>query len=197
MGVCQQFDVLYDELSVYQHIAFAFAMKVLNPSTQGIEDCMNAVGLHTDHDSFKTPPEMSGGMKRKLSLSLSLVGDPKILFLDEPTSAMDTEIRSQVRCIIKSLKVNRTIILTTQHMDEAEELSDQVALLSRGQLSALGTVDSIKKQFGVGYSLKITSSNHNNNIHVNLTTKQVESILIKYVEDYHFKAEDSNAEMLK
>jgi len=84
---------------------------------------------------------------------MSLVGDPRILFLDEPTSAMDTEIRSQVRNIIRQMKSSRTIILTTQHMDEAEELSDNIALLSKGKLRMVGSVDAIKKQFGVGYNL--------------------------------------------
>lgn len=150
MGVCQQFDVLWNDLSICDHLQIAFAMKGLTPSMQDIQTCMQQVGLHVEHDIWKRPQEMSGGMKRKLSLCMSLVGNPRILFLDEPTSAMDTEIRSQVRNIIKSLKNNRTIILTTQHMDEAEELSDNIALLSKGQLSALGTVESIKKQFGVG-----------------------------------------------
>lgn len=74
-------------------------------------------------------------MKRKLSLAMALAGRPKVLFLDEPTSALDTEIRSQVRKIIKDLKQDRTIILTTQHMDEAEELSDCIAFMSKGKLS--------------------------------------------------------------
>jgi len=153
---------------------------------------MQLVGLHLQNDIHKRPPEMSGGMKRKLSLAMSLVGNPQILFLDEPTSAMDTEIRSQVRAIIKNLKEGRTIILTTQHMDEAEELSDNVALLSAGRLSALGSVDSIKKQFGVGYNLKITQP-----LQAEVDRNQVESILYRYVAQPHFKSEDSGKELLK
>jgi len=149
-------------------------MKGLIPSTQDIDNCMQQVGLHLVNDKWKRPSEMSGGMKRKLSLCMSLVGNPRILFLDEPTSAMDTEIRSQVRNIIKKLKKGRTIILTTQHMDEAEELSDQLALLSKGQLSALGTVESIKKQFGVGYNLKITQ---NSDVSKKISRGQVEGII--------------------
>lgn len=74
-------------------------------------------------------------MKRKLSLAMALAGKPKVVILDEPTSALDTEVRTQVREIIKNLKNDRTIILTTQHMDEAEELSDCIAFMSRGMLS--------------------------------------------------------------
>jgi len=74
-------------------------------------------------------------MKRKLSLAMALAGRPKVVFLDEPTSSLDTEVRTQVRKIIKDLKKDRTIILVTQHMDEAEELSDCIAFMSRGSLS--------------------------------------------------------------
>jgi len=74
-------------------------------------------------------------MKRKLSLAMALAGRPKVVFLDEPTSSLDTEVRTQVRKIIKDLKKERTIILVTQHMDEAEELSDYIAFMSRGSLS--------------------------------------------------------------
>lgn len=81
---------------------------------------------------------------------MALLGNPKVLILDEPTSSLDTEVRSQLRNIIKGLKENRTIILTTQHMDEAEYLSDRIALMSKGKLSFEGNVDDIKEKFGIG-----------------------------------------------
>jgi len=160
MGVCQQFDVLFNELTIYDHLYLAFAMKGLEIDEVNLNQCMHKVGLELD-DKLKSVEQLSGGMKRKLSLSMAITGNPKLLFLDEPTSAMDTEIRSQVRQIIAQLKVDSTIILTTQHMDEAEELADNIALLSKGKLHTEGTVDSIKKEFGVGYNLTFTPKYEN------------------------------------
>jgi len=108
-------------------------MKGLTINESDLNSCIQKVGLSLE-DKFKLVDQLSGGMKRKLSLSMAITGNPKLLFLDEPTSAMDTEIRSQVRQIIAQLKQESTIILTTQHMDEAEELADNIALLSKGKL---------------------------------------------------------------
>lgn len=90
-----------------------------------------------------------------LSLTLALIGDPDIIFLDEPTSAMDAEIRSKLRKLIKTLGQTKTIILTTQHMDEAEELADNIALMSKGRPHTWGDVNAIKKKFGAGFNLSV------------------------------------------
>lgn len=90
-----------------------------------------------------------------LSLTLALIGDPNIIFMDEPTSAMDAEIRSKLRKLIKKLGKTKTIVLTTQHMDEAEELADHIALMSKGRLHTWGTVNTIKKKFGAGFNLSV------------------------------------------
>lgn len=90
-----------------------------------------------------------------LSLTLALIGDPNIIFMDEPTSAMDAEIRSKLRTLIKTLGKTKTIVLTTQHMDEAEELADHIALMSKGKLHTWGDVNAIKKKFGAGFNLSV------------------------------------------
>lgn len=133
---------------------YALGLKNLSTSdaNYNLIECLQVVGL-SKSDYSKYPLECSGGMKRKLSLAMALAGKPKVVILDEPTSSLDTEVRTQVRDIIKNLKNNRTIILTTQHMDEAEELSDCIAFMSKGMLSFEGSVDEIKKKFGIGYHL--------------------------------------------
>jgi len=90
-----------------------------------------------------------------LSLTIALIGDPNIIFMDEPTSAMDAEIRAKLRKLIKKLGKTKTIVLTTQHMDEAEELADNIALMSKGRLHTWGNVTEIKKKFGAGYNLTV------------------------------------------
>lgn len=101
--------------------------------------------------------ELSGGSKRKLSLAMALVGNSKIIFLDEPTSGMDAYSRRSIWKILEKIRLEeRTIILTTHHLDEAEILADRIGIMSRGELLAVGTSDFIKKKFGEGYNLKLT-----------------------------------------
>ena len=92
-------------------------------------------------------------MKRKLSLAMALIGGSKLIILDEPTSGLDVESRRQVWDLIKHIKTNRSIIMSTQHIEEADELSDRICIMSQGKLLALDTAKNIKKRFGVGYNL--------------------------------------------
>ena len=88
---------------------------------------------------------ISGGNKRKLQLAIALIGGSKVIFLDEPTSGMDPVTRRKVWSILFDLKKqNKTLILTTHHLDEAEELADRVAIMSKGKLLIEGSVDFVK-----------------------------------------------------
>lgn len=82
---------------------------------------------------------LSGGYQRKLSIAISLINNPKVLFLDEPTLGLDVISRRELWKVIKSLKGNTTIILTTHYMEEAEELSDRIGIMNKGKLIRLGT----------------------------------------------------------
>ncbi|MBQ7835978.1 MAG: ABC transporter ATP-binding protein [Clostridia bacterium] len=89
--------------------------------------------------------KLSGGWQRRLSIAMALISDPKILFLDEPTLGLDVIARSELWDIIRSLKGKITIILTTHYMEEAEALSDRIAIMKDGRLLICDTSDSIKK----------------------------------------------------
>ena len=94
----------------------------------------------------KKASKLSGGYQRRLSIAIALVSEPKILFLDEPTLGLDVIARSELWDIIKSLKTKSTIILTTHYMEEAEELSDRVAIMKDGKLLECDTVSAIKEK---------------------------------------------------
>ena len=94
----------------------------------------------------KKAGKLSGGWQRRLSIAMALISEPKILFLDEPTLGLDVIARSELWDNIRQLKGKITIILTTHYMEEAEALSDHIAVMKGGKLLARGTVDELKKQ---------------------------------------------------
>ncbi len=91
---------------------------------------------------------LSGGWQRKLSIAISLINDPKVLFLDEPTLGLDVLARRELWAVIESLKRKITIILTTHYMEEAESLSDRVGIMDKGNLIAVGTVKELMQKAG-------------------------------------------------
>jgi len=92
--------------------------------------------------------KLSGGWQRRLSIAMALISEPKILFLDEPTLGLDVVARSELWEIIRELKGNITIILTTHYMEEAEALSDRIAIMKDGKLLICDTPDAIKTMTG-------------------------------------------------
>jgi ABC-2 type transport system ATP-binding protein len=100
----------------------------------------------------KTPATYSGGMLRRLDLAMTLVGDPRIIFLDEPTSGLDPRSRRTTWEIVRGLVAGgTTIFLTTQYLEEADELADRIALLDQGKLVAEGTADQLKRRIPGGH----------------------------------------------
>ena len=92
--------------------------------------------------------KLSGGWQRRVSIAMALISEPKILFLDEPTLGLDVIARHELWEIIRALKGNTTIILTTHYMEEAEALSDRIGIMKDGKLLAVGTVDEFNKRAG-------------------------------------------------
>lgn len=111
-------------------------------------------------DSAKVLYEnLSGGQKRKMGLALSLVNSPELLFLDEPTTGLDPTARRAVWDVVKAIKSKgRTVILTTHYLEEAEQLSDRVAIMNHGQTVAMGTSDEIIENFGSQERLEVHGS---------------------------------------
>ena len=96
----------------------------------------------------KKSAKLSGGWQRKLSIAMALVGEPEVLFLDEPTLGMDVIARAQLWELIRALKGKTTIFLTTHYMEEAEALSDRIGIMRDGKLLTVGTADELKAKTG-------------------------------------------------
>jgi ABC-2 type transport system ATP-binding protein len=100
----------------------------------------------------KSVSTYSGGMQRRLDLAMTLIGDPRIIFLDEPTTGLDPSSRRMMWQIIRNLAARGvTIFLTTQYLEEADQLADQIAVLDRGKLVAQGTPDELKRRIPGGH----------------------------------------------
>ena len=98
---------------------------------------------------------LSGGSKRKLSVAIALVGNSKLVVLDEPTAGMDLSARRKLWNMLKKYKEGRVIILTTHYMDEADILGDRVGIMNEGELVCLGSPLYLKNRYGTGYTLTV------------------------------------------
>ena len=134
IGVVLQSGALYPNLTVTEHLElFAGYYERSRDVGQVIE----VVGLADKHDARVRT--LSGGQQRRLDLGLGLIGDPDVLFLDEPTTGFDPAARRAAWDVIRSLRtLGKTILLTTHYLDEAEQLSDRVAVLREGAIVAIG-----------------------------------------------------------
>lgn len=153
MGICPQHDVLFDNLTVLEHLRLFERIKGLRASNHSLKERAIEVGLgqylHTKSAA------LSGGNKRKLSVAIALCGDPQFLILDEPTSGMDPYSRRATWELLRRKRIGRVTLLTTHFMDEAEILADRIAVLKEGRLQCSGTGLFLKERFGLGYNLTI------------------------------------------
>ena len=134
IGVVLQSSAMYQTLTVTESLEL-FAGYYERP--MDVDRVIGLIGLEEKgHARVRT---LSGGQKRRLDLGLGLVGDPEILFLDEPTTGFDPAARRAAWDVIRSLRsLGKTILLTTHYLDEAEQLADRVAVLREGRLAAIG-----------------------------------------------------------
>ena len=134
IGVVLQSSAMYPNLTVREHLA-VFAGYYARP--RNVDEVVDVVGLAEKRTARVRT--LSGGQKRRLDLGLALVGDPELLFLDEPTTGFDPAARRAAWDLVRSLReLGKTVLLTTHYLDEAEQLSDRVAVLREGRIIALG-----------------------------------------------------------
>ena len=160
ISVCPQENVLWDTLTVSEHVEMWYQLRGLNYTSNDVVNSLAEFGLSDKIDS--NAGDLSGGQKRKLQVALAFVGDPKVIYLDEPTAGMDTQARRDVWALLRRKKQGRSIILTTHFMDEADILGDNIAILHSGKLQVAGTSAQLKEQFGAGIHLKVTVEDGSN-----------------------------------
>lgn len=139
-----QFAAVDEVLTGRENLVLIAKLRHLTDYKQKVDELLTEFDLQEAAD--RPTQTYSGGMRRKLDLAMSLIGAPRILFLDEPTTGLDPQARATLWQMIRSLKkAGVTIFLTTQYLEEAEQLADTVAILNRGKIALQGTVAEVKK----------------------------------------------------
>ncbi|KAF6026644.1 ABCA5 [Bugula neritina] len=153
-GLCPQYDVLVDNMTCKEHLYLYAALKGIKKSEVDweVQKILKDVDLIDKADCFTR--NLSGGQKRKLSVGIAFIGNPKIIFLDEPSAGMDPKSRRHLWTLLKNKKNGRIILLSTHFMDEADILADRKAIVSKGKLRCCGSSLYLKTKFGIGYNLK-------------------------------------------
>nr|XP_048329625.1 ABC transporter A family member 7-like isoform X1 [Ziziphus jujuba var. spinosa] len=160
MGVCPQHDLLWETLTGREHLLFYGRLKNLKGSslTQAVEESLKSVNLFHGGVADKQARKYSGGMKRRLSVAISLIGDPKVVYMDEPSTGLDPASRNNLWNVVKRSKQDRAIILTTHSMEEAEVLCDRLGIFVDGNLQCIGNAKELKGRYGGSYVFTMTTS---------------------------------------
>lgn len=139
-----QFAAVDEILSGRENLVLVAKLRRLRDSDKIADDLLDRFSL-TDAAARKVST-YSGGMRRRLDIAMSLIGDPQVIFLDEPTTGLDPQARLEVWQILKELAGHgTTVLLTTQNLDEAEQLADRIAILHEGRIIVNGTLAELKK----------------------------------------------------
>lgn len=164
IGVIFQEVGVFEELTVYDNIDYFCGLYVKDKETRKkyIKDAIELVGL----EEFKKfyPKQLSGGLLRRLNIACGIAHKPELIFLDEPTVAVDPQSRNNILDGIKKLRDDgATIIYTTHYMEEAEILCDRIIILDKGQILVQGTSDELKKKANIEEKITVEINNIENN----------------------------------
>jgi ATP-binding cassette subfamily A (ABC1) protein 3 len=157
-GYCPQFDAIFEYLTVYENLEFYARIKGIkrNLVHQLVTSMIEEMSL-TEFTN-KISGRMSGGNKRKLSVAISMIGNPPIILLDEPSTGMDPEARRFMWSVIHKMSTKgkkSSVIMTTHSMDEAETLCRRMGIMVNGEFVCIGTANEIKEKYGYGYEADI------------------------------------------
>ncbi|KAG8188932.1 hypothetical protein JTE90_014984 [Oedothorax gibbosus] len=158
LGFCPQGNTLYDKLTVQEHLNLFASLKGLldkRSLEKDVEEMVVRLGLEEKRGELCGT--LSGGQRRRLCVGAAFVGGSRVVILDEPTSSVDPVARRAIWDIILAHKTGRTILFTTHHLDEADILSDRVAILHRGRVLCCGSPLELKSRFGSGYRLSLVA----------------------------------------
>ena len=180
LGVCFQDNVIIDLLSVKEHFELFGAFRGVPQDT--LEKCIDffAKQLQLGHMLDNRAGDLSGGQKRKLCIGLSLLGDPPIVLMDEPTAGVDVQARQLIWKMIASLK-HTTSIITSHALEEAEAVSTRLFILASGKIRFCGNSTELRNQYKCGYLLRIEREDGN--------VEPVLQLVQKYVPEAHILEE--------
>ena len=148
IGLSPQETAVAPNLSVRENLELMCGVHGFSREKQRQKTAQMAAQLGLTEVLAKRAGKLSGGWQRRLSLAMALVGEPEILFLDEPTLGLDVLARSELWKTIRALKGKITIVLTTHYMEEAEALSDRIGVMRDGRLLTVGTPEALKAAAG-------------------------------------------------
>ncbi|XP_076318610.1 phospholipid-transporting ATPase ABCA3-like [Tachypleus tridentatus] len=188
LGLCPQHNVLYNDLTVEEHLKLFAGLKgcLWNDIQKEVDKTLQLLDLQNKKSELAQ--KLSGGMKRKLSLGIAMIGKSEVLILDEPTSGMDPSARRVIWDVLQDIRQSRTILLTTHYMEEADTLGDRIAIMADGKLQCCGSPLFLKKKFGAGYYLRIAKGN-------SCDVYKVTEVVQKHVTDAYLE-DDMNTELL-
>ncbi|NWW64557.1 ABCAA protein, partial [Ifrita kowaldi] len=155
IGICPQFNTQFEVLTVKENLKTFAEIKGIK-SKEVEREVQNILELLDISNIQDTQAEkLSGGQKRKLSIGIAMLGNPQVLFLDEPTAGLDPLSRHRVWSLLREQQAGRVILFSTQFMDEADILADRKAFISHGRLKCVGSSLFLKKKWGICYHLRI------------------------------------------
>jgi len=158
IGILPQEFHSYERLTVRETLIY---FSKLYEKRADIDQILQMMDL-TEHKKMLYK-NLSGGLKQRVGVAISLVNDPEIVFLDEPTTGLDPKARREVWDVIAGLKKrSKTVFLTTHYMEEAEHLADHIAIIHKGKIIAEGSLDELIKKYGKGAVLNIKKCSNNN-----------------------------------
>ena len=182
IGLCQQDDIFFDYLTISEHLKYMMEIKGVKGDKAQIEDLINRIDLKEKKNEICK--NLSGGEKRKLCISLALVGNSQLVLLDEPTSGMDVMAKRALWDFLKEFKKDKIIILTTHSLDEAEYLGDRIGIMSNGNFICSGTSSYLKSKYPCGFNLNLLM---NSKIFDNNSKQKLYNELIKYEPNLEIK----------
>lgn len=183
IGYCPQFDAHFMNLTGTEHVRLYAEIKGVRKDSieEAVRSKLDEVGLN-EYDSDRLSSEYSGGMKRKLSVACATIGNPQIVFLDEPSTGMDPVSRRNLWNVISNMVTGHTglnpskktsVILTTHSMEECEALCPRIGIMAGGKLKCLGSAQNLKSRYGTGYQIELkvmVASKGDDDVEANIST---------------------------